>query len=190
MRRWPPLAAGLLALAGLAACPVEQKAPGEVIGTFDFEVWLVEDSCGFAAEGDGGRVGDLEPFVATLSHDRSAGRFYLTRGATLLEGTLEGDRFELDGHAARTLPCGCDGGYCSCAGTIDEHLEGTVYGQGQVAAGGCEADPHDVGEPTLRDGGWDVRLVCGFVSDRMSAQGQGCSCPSCLVVYRIAGERQ
>lgn len=192
-RRGALVGIGALAVAvsALAACPTEEKVPGEFLGSFRFTVALVQDGCGYAERPDGGRAGDPEPFVASLSHERTTGRFYLTSGATQLEGTLEGDRFAVEGHASRTLPCGCDASAtCGCSGTIVERVEGTVYGLAQVAAGGCGAPAPDAGEPVLRDGGSDVRLVCGFLSDEMKAEGDACTCPACLVVYAITGERQ
>jgi hypothetical protein len=184
-----------LAAASLAACPAEEKVPGELIGTFQFEVALKQDGCGYQQPTSrnpyslGGRTGDPEPFAASLSLDPEANRFYLTSGATQLEGTLlDGGRtFEVRGDAKRRLPAPC-----SCNGTITERIEGSMFGEAQVAAGGCKAPAVEGGGPLLGDGGTEVRLACGFLVDEMSANDAdaGCSCPPCLVVYEIAGARQ
>lgn len=190
MRRSAPgLVLPLVAAAALVSCPSQIEVPGSTIGAFRFEATLLQDGCGFDRSPDGGRPAqiDPEPFVATLSYDPKDGRAWLISGATRLEGTLEGDHFTVEGHAKRELPSPC-----GCAGSIVERVEGTLHGEALKAAGGCGAQVPDAGaEPLLQDGGSAVRLVCGFLSDELSAIGtDGCTCPPCLVVYTIAGERE
>lgn len=196
-RRWLAAAAGGLGAAAVAlsACPTEEKVPGELLGAFQFEVALAQDGCGYQQPesldplSEWARVGDPAPFGASLSFDPATGAFYLTSGATQLEGTLAdgGRAFEVHGEARRKLPAPCN-----CNGTITERIEGAMYGEAQAAAGGCKAPVVEGGGSFVADGGVPVKLVCGFLIDEMLADDPdaGCSCAPCLVVYEIAGARQ
>jgi len=197
-RGWLAVALGGLgsAAALLAACPAEEHGPGALVGTFQFEVALVQDGCSFEQPETqnpfalGVRVGDPSAFSAALSYDPASGTLYLTSGATRLEGSVldGGTAFEVHhDDAKRRLPAPC-----RCNGTISERIEASVFGEAQVAAGGCKAPPVGSGGSFLGDAGVEVALVCGFLIDEMSAHDPdaGCSCPPCLVVYEIAGTRQ
>lgn len=189
-RRLGSLALAALAC-GLGGCPADSNAPGAALGVFRFEAAAHEDGCGFPS--------GLEPFVATLSVDPSSGRAWLASGATTLVGTLEGDLLVVEGEARRDLPGRlADGGTpdaaITCPGTVNERVELQLFGETQVRAGGCPGPgTPDAGAASalLPDGGLDVRLACGFLFDTFKTLDKGgCAWDSCLLVHRIAGERQ
>jgi hypothetical protein len=110
-----------------------------------------------------------------------------------MQGSWQGDSFTVEADALRDMPppCSLDGGVCP--GTITETIEGRLFGEAQIVAGGCASLPQGdaglSGYPFVPDGGLDVRLVCGYITDEFKPD-IACGCAPCLVVYKIAGERQ
>jgi hypothetical protein len=205
VRRWPR-AAALAAGAGacallLCACPARTPVPGDVvIGTFGFAVSRppYQDGCQFVRDGGSGEpvMIDPEDFVATLSYTSGgpgARPAYFNSGATQIEGTLQADTLVVESKPVERdlpLPCAQDAGVCH--GTLVERIEIRLLSAAQVEAGGCAAiGSVDAGPPPdpAPDGGVDVRLVCGWITDEFKPPGS-CSCAPCLVVYAVSGERQ
>lgn len=182
----------------LAGCPAAAQVPGDVVlGTYSFSVTPFQDGCAFERDA-GEAVLAPDPFVATLSYDTKEHTAYLVSGPTQLKGTLEGNQFVVQNPipARRDLPkrAAPDGGSatCGCPGSISERLEATLYAATDLV-GGCATERLvDAGVPfSLRDGGPELGLVCGFLTDELAPlDNASCACDPCLLVYAIAGTRQ
>ena len=176
----------LLALALAAGCPAESVPGDVVVGTFDFATELLQDNCDVVNQQDPGS------FSATVSYDSKTSEAYLTVGATSMAGMLTGDRLSITASANRTLwRPSSDAG---CPGAIVERVEGRLIDEGEAHVLGlkCSTD----GGLYVPDGGSadarpDVRLICGSISDVLSAQQDpSCTVDPCLVTYSLSGVRQ
>jgi hypothetical protein len=195
VRRARPLAL-LAALA--ASCPVQDSFPGDtVLGTFDFKSALSSDECRLDPDGGAPVPG---AFSGTLSYDSRTLEAYLTVGSTVLRGTLSGDRLGVGAQAVRKLPV------ASCDGTLDESLEGQLIAAAPARAADFSCDALaalDGGAPALdggldagpSDGGLDVALFCGSLSDQLAGPADAgadaaCRLDPCRMVHSISGRRR
>lgn len=165
------LVATLVLLAALAlACPSDNQSPGDVVlGDFTFEADPVDGGCPFAGAGEPLR------FMGTLSLDSRTGAAWLTTNSYEHQGTFSTGSMSVRAEAERIAPLPCSGMTTNAAPMrVIEEISARLYLEEEArAVGGCpwpvDATP-DGGmawdSERLRDGGLDVRLVCGTLTDR------------------------
>jgi hypothetical protein len=188
-----------------AACTRASSAPGEPLGTFQFQAAeLSIGGCPFRERPDGGF-----DFTGTFSVVDGGPTAFFTANGKTREGTFDGQRFEsiYPGPSGEpvTRTFELDAGTCGTRFLVQETLRAVFLTAGQLQLpdfSNCQNDPEafyvtggpvdlDAGilPPSLGPEGYDAVGACGVLIEDIQP-AEPCDLAACTLVYRLEGKAQ